>query len=235
MIISTDVIIWALILGIIPVVIWLLFWLKEDDERPEPKRIIVLCLLLGGAAVFGSIALEKFSLEYVMYNPALMIIVWSAIEETLKYIAAIYGGLRQNWYNEPIDALIYMAAVAIGFAAVENSLYLIGPLGESGILEGLVVGKFRFIGASMLHFVSSLILGAFIAFSFYKRKIVRRMYVFFGLSTAIALHAIFNLLIIRDAFEHTAFAFILVWICIIVFIGVFERIKKLSPLSEDIV
>lgn len=234
MIIASDTLFWAITLGTLPAIAWLLFWLREDKKHPEPLHVIMACFIFGGLAVFGSIALEKLSIPYVVGNPVLMIIVWSGIEESLKYVAAKFGGLRKRWYNEPIDAVIYLLATALGFAAVENTLYLLDPLGSGDFIEGLVLSNFRFIGASMLHFVSSVALASFIAFSFYKKPRTRRIYALIGLSTAIALHAVFNLLIINGVLKHTTFAFIAVWLCIIIFIGLFERIKKLSPLSEEI-
>jgi len=234
MIISTQTIVLALSLGMLPAILWLIFWLREDKKHPEPIHVIIVCFLFGGLAVFGSIALEKLSIPYVISSPVLMIVAWSAIEETLKYIAAKIGGLQKQWYNEPIDALIYLLATALGFAAFENTLYLMSSLGVTDFTQTLVLSNFRFIGASMLHFVSSVTLGAFIAFSFYKTARVRRIYTLLGLSTAITLHAVFNLLIIKEVLTHTVLAFVVVWISIIILIGIFERIKKISPLTEEI-
>lgn len=231
--ISAQTLLWSITLGALPAILWLLFWLREDKKNPEPPHVILACFLLGGIAVIGSITLEKFSLPYVSRHPMIMLITWSLIEEGLKLVAALFGGLRKRWYNEPIDAVIYLLAVALGFAAFENTLYLFEPFSNSNFLEGLVISNFRFIGASLLHFVSSAILGSFIAFAFYKNKIHRSIYVFIGLSTATALHAVFNLLIIEDALRHTILAFVVVWISIVVCIGLFERIKRISPLSKQ--
>lgn len=234
MIIASDTLLWALSFGALPAIVWLLFWLREDKKHPEPLHIIIACFLFGGISVIGSIFLEKLSLPYVVKSQYVMVLVWAGIEEVLKFFSAKWGGLTKGSYNEPIDAVVYLLAAALGFAAIENTLYLLDPFGSGNFLEGIVVSNFRFIGASMLHFLSSVVLGSFIAFAFYKSPRMRRIYTLFGLSTAIALHAVFNLLIIKDALKHTTVAFIVVWICIIVCIGLFERIKRLSPLSEEI-
>ncbi len=47
---DTNVLIIALIGGILPALFWLWFWIREDKEKPEPKK------LLFGAFVGGSIA-----------------------------------------------------------------------------------------------------------------------------------------------------------------------------------
>ncbi|PIR38205.1 MAG: hypothetical protein COV34_01140 [Candidatus Zambryskibacteria bacterium CG10_big_fil_rev_8_21_14_0_10_42_12] len=229
-----DTLLWALTLGTIPAAIWLLFWLREDKKHPEPLRVIISCFLLGGVAVFFSVVAERFALPYLKNNLFLIILVWSVIEEVFKYWGALLGGFMKSSYNEPIDAIIYMLTTALGFAAFENTLYILNSLNGSSLLESIVVSNFRFVGASMLHFLSSVVLGSFIAFGFYKTPKVRKLYAFCGLLTAIALHAVFNLLIIEGALRHTTIAFISVWIFIVAFIAIIERIKKLSPLSEEI-
>lgn len=232
--VQPDTLLWALTLGTVPAAAWLLFWLREDKIHPEPPRVILSCFLLGGVAVFASVVSERFALPYVENNLYLLVFIWAIIEEVFKYWGALVGGFMREWYNEPIDAIIYMLTTALGFAAFENTLYILNSVNSNGFLESLVVSNFRFIGASMLHFLSSIVLGSFIAFSFYKKRSARRIYMFCGLLTAILLHTGFNLLIIEGALRHTTVAFLLVWIFIVAFIAIIERIKKLSPLSEEI-
>ena len=43
--------------GFIPVIIWLVFWLREDKKRPEPLRRVVLVFLAGDASSFMTGAL----------------------------------------------------------------------------------------------------------------------------------------------------------------------------------
>lgn len=225
---------WALSFGTLPALIWLVFWLREDKTHPEPKRIIVLCFILGGASVFVSIACEKLTLPFLHTYPTAMVIVWASIEEFFKYLAAYIGGFKQRWYNEPMDAIVYLLTAALGFAAVENTLYLLNSLNHSTVIQSILIGNFRFVGASLLHFVSSVALGLFIAFAFFKRPYVRNLYLICGLLLAIALHTVFNLLIIGNVIKHTTLAFLSVWIVIVITIALFERIKKLSPLSQEI-
>lgn len=232
--VQPDTLLWALTLGAVPAAVWLLFWLREDKKHPEPAHVIIACFLLGGVAVFFSVIAERFALPYVEHSLYLLVFAWSVIEEVFKYLGALLGGFMRNWYNEPIDAVVYMLTTALGFAAFENTLYVLNSVNHSGFLESLVVSNFRFIGASMLHFLSSIVLGSFIAFGFYKSPIKRKLYAFCGLLAAITLHGGFNLLIIEGALRHTTIAFLSVWIFIVAFIAIIERIKKLSPLSEEI-
>src|SRR3989344_6540894 len=91
--------------------------------------------------------------------------------------------------------MIYMLTAALGFAALENTLFLIAPLANGDITKSLLTGNLRFIGATLLHIAASSIIGAFAAFFFYKSKKIKDAAIFIGLIVAIILHAAFNLII----------------------------------------
>ena len=63
-----------------------------------------------------------------------------------------------------------MITAALGFASLENTLFIIKTFSDGGILSGVDIGNMRFIGATLLHTASSAIVGAFMAFSLRKNK-----------------------------------------------------------------
>jgi RsiW-degrading membrane proteinase PrsW (M82 family) len=87
---------------------------------------------LGGAyqyrrPLFGIVLpLEKFALQYLS-GPQLLF-SWACIEELTKFAAAFFIALRARVFDEPLDAVIYMVTVALGFSAAENTLFLMNPL-----------------------------------------------------------------------------------------------------------
>jgi len=120
-----------------------------------------------------------------------------------------------------------MLTVALGFAALENMLFLIAPFSGGNILEGFLTGNLRFVGSTLLHIVASSVIGFALAFSFRKARWVRTLYATGGLILAIALHALFNFLIIDGNGSSTLFAFFLVWSGAVVFFALFELLKYL--------
>jgi RsiW-degrading membrane proteinase PrsW (M82 family) len=52
---------YALLGGILPAIVWLTFWLRQDNKKPEPKIMILIAFIGGVIAVFGSLYLEKIS------------------------------------------------------------------------------------------------------------------------------------------------------------------------------
>lgn len=215
--------------GILPALAWLWFWLREDSAHPEPRKLIALAFLAGMLTVAVVIPIQKFVKPFFV-STALIFTAWSAIEEIAKYLAARITVLRRREDDEPIDPVIYMVTVALGFAAVENALFLLSPLSGSTLLQTILSGNLRFVGATLLHVLSSAAIGAALGFSFYKPARAKRLYAFWGVVLAIILHSTFNFLILNTPEEHILRTFGLVWIGLAVLLAVLEYIKRIHPL-----
>lgn len=223
--ISSQTFLFALIGGIVPALLWLWFWLREDRRCPEPKGLIALAFLAGMLTVPLVIFPEKL-VELFFAETAVIIILWAAIEELGK-VALAFGFLRSRAMNEPIDAVIYMITVALGFAALENALFMLDPLAGGFLTETLLTGNFRFIGATLLHTLSSATVGIMIALSFYLKDDLKRAYTLTGIVLAIALHALFNFFILKSDGANILSIFLVVWIGIIIVILIMEHIKRM--------
>ena len=215
---------YAFLGGVLPVWLWLYFLLKEDARCPEPRSVILIAFVAGMLAVPASLPLETMFARYLPEGLSL-IIAWAAVEETMKYALAAVLVLWRKAVNESVDLVIYMITVALGFAALENALFLIGPFADGRILDGLATNNLRFVGSTLLHVIASAMIGFALAFAFLKGKFMRAMFATGGLILAIALHALFNFLIIAPDGSHTLTAFFLVWVGAIVFFAMFEVLK----------
>lgn len=240
---TTYSIIIAAIGGIAPALIWLLFWLRED-EHPEPRKIILVTFLFGMATVPLVLPFQYFVSKYIggsedlstimasgMLLTWLVIFLWASAEEILKYIASHLIFIQRKEIDEPMDWVIYMISTALGFSAAENALFLISPLLEGDVTRSLATGNLRFIGATLLHVMCSSIIGVFLAFAFYKSKHVKTIYRVTGILVAIFLHTAFNLFIIVNE-QSTMTVFSFVWIATILLILLLEKIKRLHPARD---
>lgn len=237
----------AFIGGGIPPLIWLWFWLKEDKKHPEPKPLIIATFIGGMIAVPIAFVLEKkvasMGIESYLLGTSgelfTALVVLVVIEEVVKYLAAQGIAFPNKHFDEPVDAIIYMISAALGFAALENTLFLIDGLGATGLLSGgmfatvginevLINNNLRFIGANVLHVVSSGILGVFIGYSFYKHRFAKIIYFLGGLGIAVFLHAVFNFSIITYS-DKPLIVFTHLWLMAILLIFLFERVKRVRP------
>ncbi len=237
--INATEIFFAFVGGVLPALLWLWFWLKED-ANPEPRRVLLLTFI--GGMVMAVVALFLEQLAFLAFNntfksfspgfaSVFLLFVWALIEEMAKYSAARRVALRLPSFDEPVDALIYLITAALGFAALENILFLLKVVGTQGMVVGLITGNLRFLGATLLHVVTSAIVGASIAFSFFhKEKFFRN--VVGGILLASVLHTLFNFFIIKSRGINLFEILIPLWLAVIVLMLIFEKIKGLK--QEDI-
>ena len=218
----------AFLAGVLPSLLWLWFWLREDSN-PEPKWFILINFLGGFLAVIAAIFAERYIANIVVNNEALRYTLWAGVEELFKFIVVAVIALSSDYNDEPIDAMIYSITVALGFAALENAFFLFQPLLGGDIAQSIMTGNMRFIGATLVHVVSSAVIGFGLGFVFYKGYIAKFIAVIVGLSAAITLHSAFNLSIINGTTSDTLKAFAWVWGAVIILIILFEEIKVVKP------
>ena len=230
-IITPTTIFLALLGGILPSIFWLWFWLKEDSLHPEPRNLIFLAFIGGMITTIIAFFIEKFIAGYEDLSNFSLIFLWAVTEETLKFISIDIVALRTKYFDEPIDAVLYLVTVALGFAAVENAMFLFNPLQKGDFFASILLGDFRFIGASLLHVATSGVIGVAMGLSFYYARTKRILWMSVGLVSAIALHTAFNFSIIKS--EGTAIyqIFAILWVFIIGILLVSERIKRMAPLQ----
>ena len=212
--------------GLIPALFWLWFWLREDREKPEPYLLVALAFIGGMMVVPLALPLQKLTLDTDSGNN--VVLVWVIIEEVLKYAAALIIILWNKAVDEPIDVIIYMVTIALGFSALENALFLFNPITDGNYTAGALTEFFRFLGATLLHVLASGTVGSFLALAFFKNAWQKLLFGTIGLSVAIVLHALFNFFIMDASGETILGVFLFVWMGIIVLLLVFEKVKILE-------
>ncbi len=211
--------------GLFPALLWLWFWLREDDEKPEPKGLLVLTFLIGMVSVFVVLHLQNL-VGVIIHNEKVLTVVWAAIEEIIKYTAVLFVALKSKAADEPVDFAIYLMTGALGFAALENALFLIDPVSLGSATVSLLTGNFRFLGAMLLHTLCSGIIGVGLGLSFYRGWYAKKLFLVCGLISAITLHSAFNFLIIES--DKGLFGvFSLLWGIAIVVLLLFEQLRRM--------
>ena len=224
--------------GLFPALVWLWFWLREDSAHPEPKRLIALAFFAGSIAVGLVIPIEQFDAAYISAHPDiansfqttvqnLTFIFWAGIEELFKFFVAAAVVLWRHEDDEPIDPVIYMVVVALGFAAAENALFLLSPLSGISLAQTIITGDYRFVGATLLHVLASATIGGALALSFYKPRWKKALYLLVGVILSISLHGLFNVFIMNAKPEQMVQIFGFVWAGLIGLIAFLEFVKRM--------
>lgn len=215
-------------LGLLPSFAWLVFYLSEDCH-PEPRKTIALTFINGAGFAFFALAVQivldnTFKSGNIARLGTLSVFLFALTEEALKFAAA-YAAVHKNpAFDEPIDAMIYSVVAALGFAAVENIGIVAGtPEQGSPFLASIFyVITFRFVGATLLHSLTSGIMGYYWAKGI--RAFKTGVYVFLGIAIATAVHTVFNLLIL--SFGETGAPIIFLVVIAVFVLRNFERLKQ---------
>ncbi|MEF8771425.1 PrsW family intramembrane metalloprotease [Halodesulfurarchaeum sp.] len=116
-------------LSVVPALILVVVLWRTDVVRYEPIETIAMTFLLGllfagFAAVFNSMLRELFvglgALGLILY----FFLVVGPIEESVKLLAVRLHAYRASHFDAVIDGVIYGAVAGLGFAAIENMLYI---------------------------------------------------------------------------------------------------------------
>ena len=180
------------------------------------------------AVVLLALPLETAVAQFVATDSLIAFLLWAAIEEGCKFFAYKISKRVTKAVDEPIDPFIYLVTAALGFAALENILFLLTPISQSGLISGLLTGNMRFIGANLLHLLASGSVGIVLGFVFYSKKSSRFAITALALVLATLLHTFFNFFILFNEGTNVFLVFSVLWVLIIVLIGLCEKIKQIK-------
>ncbi len=124
------------IMAVVPAVLWIAFFYRQDHLEPEPKHMVFSVFLLGGllAAAVGIPLLQNiYDINAWLYKNLLVDFLGSVLvigfsQEFLKYAAVRFSVFNSDEFDERTDGIIYSTAAGLGFATVLNIHFIV----ESG-------------------------------------------------------------------------------------------------------
>ena len=238
-----------ILFGVLPSLIWLFYYLKKD-MHPEPKKMIVkiffygilvtipvFLLQVGLSAILDQIKILGFFNGYPIIEDLLKwFVVIALTEETLKYGVVKLAILKSDELDEPLDIMLYMVVVALGFAALENILYLFSPIDNMSfnaiIGSTIVISFIRFIGATFLHTLCSGLIGYFLAKSILENRSKLHL-TMVGILFSTLLHGLYNFSIITMQAPFNFFIPLIIILGLIIFMVYdFDNIKKVKGICK---
>lgn len=227
-----------ILLGFIPSLVWLGYYLKKDP-RPEPRYLISRVFFLGIVLAPIAIIAQWIFREFVLsVNPDFQVtasvyfFLWAAfVEEAVKFLAVKFIVLHNPNFDEPVDAMIYMIAAALGFAAIENVLVLFNAI-PNGAYAAIQIWFLRFVGATLLHAVSSAFIGYFLAVAWFYHRHSGKI-IWAGIGMATFFHFVFNIVLLSADGRPIGFLYAMIFLIITaaVIAWLFNKIKKRSALN----
>jgi RsiW-degrading membrane proteinase PrsW (M82 family) len=121
----------TVMLGFAPGLFWLWYLRCKDRLEPEPSVLMLLVFVLGCGAAFVTMLVRPILDGWLPFEPLWLrdlldaFAVTAGGEELVKFAAFFFGALWHRELDEPMDGIVYGAAAGLGFASVENILYIV--------------------------------------------------------------------------------------------------------------
>jgi RsiW-degrading membrane proteinase PrsW (M82 family) len=190
----------GIVLAAVPVlpVVWAFLWL--DRYESEPPGLLAFAFAWGaGVATFGALVVNTASLEAIRAAggdvTAAAAVVAPVVEESLKGLAVLLVLLvRRREFDGIVDGIVYAGMAGIGFAFIENVLYLGRALDESGAAGAVFVFVLRCVVSPFAHPLFTAATGVGIGIAARTRNpLVAVGAPILGWCVAVALHGAWNL------------------------------------------
>ena len=212
-------------ISLAPVVIFAVYIYIRDKYEHEPIGLLILSLLVGALITIPIIYLERFISQFMTsFSSNIGAAAFRAFalaafsEEIFKYFGFFLLIWGNKHFNEKFDGIVYAVFISLGFAAVENVLYVTS--------YGYDVGIVRAITAVPAHALDGVAMGYFFGLAkFYPLK--RKTYLCYAFLMPFILHGIYDFILMAE-FKFMWFLFIpfilLLW---------YYGLKLMKTLSEQ--
>ena len=140
------------LLAILPVILLLFFIYAKDSYEKEPPKLLVGLVFLGIVSAIPAVLLEDVAAAMInpifgvpqkapsyAYHFITAFLGVALIEEFVKFMAAYFPTWNHPAFNFKFDGIVYCFFASMGFAMIENILYVLGAKGNSGL--GLAIGR----------------------------------------------------------------------------------------------
>lgn len=186
----------VLIMALAPAIFWLWYFYSRDRYEPEPISWIVIVYVLGILVTLPAALIEGI-LGLIVGDFLIAVMVAPIVEEYAKFFIVKNTVFGTGEFNEPIDGIIYAAAAGLGFATLENVIYVFSSL-ETSFLFAVQTGVVRALISVPGHVLFSAMWGYALGQARFTSGSARSGVITRGLLMAMAAHALFNLLLFHN-------------------------------------
>lgn len=212
----------AILLAVLPVLAFLIYILLADMRSPEPIKMLFKALLLGFLTIplsmlfssfFTLIGLSPEEIETV--GDAINTSYWGAAipEEVAKFLMFWLLVRKNRHFDEKMDGILYAVIISLGFAVLENLLYL-----YSAADDFLEVGIMRAIFSIPGHFGFGVLMGYFYSLAVFGNSSKKKLYLSLSLILPILVHGIYDSLLFMQEVEESYHSAGLTTFCNTVFV-----------------
>lgn len=203
-----------LALAIGPCLAIMLYVYLKDRFDKEPRHLLVKMFFLGVFSIIPAIVMELAGEEIFPLVPTDLVsvflysfVVVGFSEEVCKYFFLKRYAYHHKAFNEPYDGIVYAVMVGMGFATIENILYV--------LQGGVGIAFLRMFSAVPAHAIFGILMGYFVGRAKFEEKNDGFALRMMGLLAAIIFHGGYDFFLLQQNYPVFYLGAI-----VVVFVGV---------------
>ncbi|MGV8087553.1 MAG: PrsW family intramembrane metalloprotease [Methanomicrobiales archaeon] len=208
------------LLAVAPAAFWLWYFYNKDRYEPEPLSWILMVYIFG-IVVTIPVAFIEGTLSIIIPEFFIVVLVAPIVEEAGKYLVVKKTVWESLEFDEPVDGIIYAAAAGLGFATLENVIYVFSAV-ETSLILALQTGLLRALISVPGHVLFSAMWGYSLGKARFIPQEQRTGVIATGLILAMAFHALFNLLL----YDAIGFAVLILVVVPVLWFSVQKKIDQ---------
>lgn len=182
-----------ILVAVAPAVVLAFIMIRRDRRRPEPLKWLLAAVGLGVLVGPGVLLLNYLGLPDIEADTFVGAVLSSFIsaaipEEGLKFAALYLLARKCRHFDEMFDGVVYAVCIGMGFAGLENILYVAG--GEE---DWIFISISRALMSVPMHYFFAVIMGAYFSLGWFDTR-NRRRYLTAALVVPILVHGIYDTL-----------------------------------------
>ncbi|WP_342600845.1 glutamic-type intramembrane protease PrsW [Psychrobacillus sp. FSL H8-0483] len=197
------------------------FYLRKEIAK-EPSRLLLHTFIYGAILTFPILFIQHVIQEEQVFS-ALFIrnaLFSSTLEEFFKWLALLVAIYKHVEFDDPYDGILYGASVSLGFATVENILFLLNFGMHDAFMRALLPVS--------SHALFGVVMGYYLGRAKFSTLNKSRYEITYALAAPLVLHIIYNSILIFTGFE------LILMVPFMLFLWVFglSKVKKAHILSH---
>ena len=174
--------------AVIPPLLIAYYVYQQDKYDKEPRSLLIKSFLFGCVSVVPALILEIILDANLFSNLFLYVFIGIAlVEEGVKFFFLRGYMYQKEEFNEPMDGIVYGVMISLGFATVENVVYVFVYSDSGSELQTAILRMFT---AIPLHAVCGIILGYYVGLAKFSNNY--KILLYKGLLFAVLTHTLYN-------------------------------------------
>ena len=192
-------------LAVLPVIALAIYIYKKDKYEKEPPIMLMLAFFLGILSIPLDLFVVSIIESVIGGNSVFYNAFWTAgiPEEFCKWVLFMLVIWRNKNFDEPFDGLVYACFIGLGFACIENIMYVFS---SATISQAMHTGVMRALLSVPGHFLFAVMMGYFFGMAKFRPE-HRTKYLILSYVVPMVAHGLFDyLLMLSDALSETNLA-----------------------------